>query len=707
MQLLGRLNQAALWRTLTRFDTAKIAPAIAIRNTVGVVIPLLAGVVLGNPSAGAVAALGSLNVAYSDSQAPFRSRARSMLQASALVGFAVTIGAISAENFAGAVSAVTLWAIVAGLMVVWGERAGNLGTTTLVTLVVFAARPLTPVEALESGLLAAVGGVLQTLLSIGFWPVHRYEPERRIIGALYGTLAALAKSPAGQDASPPGANQFADADSILATLGSDQHIEAERFIFLLSQAERIRLALLTLRRLRKRIGRDPEGSDAADLLEHILLASAAQIESIGAAIVSTTNAAITQEFSDAVAQFRRLDTARESAFLAAALRDAGQQIDALAGQIRAVAGEPVSAEGKRGTRTLEPQTSAWQLAKLRANLTFESTAFRHAMRLAVCVGLGEAIGRSIDLERTYWIPMTIAIVLRPDFTATFSRGILRIAGTLSGLLLATALFHFLPPGRFSEIALLTFFVFVLRWIGPANYGVFVTALSAFIVLFIAITGVSPRSVIAARAINTVIGGVVALLAYAIWPTWERTRAAPALGDLLAAYRGYFRAVIDAYSGVDGSGDRVDRARMKARLARSNAEALISRTAVEPGTSQERARLLRAMQASAHNFVRAVLAIESALDPEHATRPRPATLEFARDVEVTLQALADSLHSGKAPQHLSDLRLPDLREAHNRIIASTKMVTEQYTLINTETDRIVTNLNTLREKIAAYIASQRK
>jgi hypothetical protein len=54
-----------------------------------------------------------------------------------------------------------------------------------------------------------------------------------------------------------------------------------------------------------------------------------------------------------------------------------------------------------------------------------------------------------------------------------------------------------------------------------------------------------------------------------------------------------------------------------------------------------------------------------------------------------------------------LRLPDLREAHNRIIASTKMVTEQYTLINTETDRIVTNLNTLREKIAAYIASQRK
>jgi hypothetical protein len=58
-------------------------------------------------------------------------------------------------------------------------------------------------------------------------------------------------------------------------------------------------------------------------------------------------------------------------------------------------------------------------------------------------------------------------------------------------------------------------------------------------------------------------------------------------------------------------------------------------------------------------------------------------------------------------HASDSQLPDLREAHNRIIASTNMVTEQYTLINTETDRIVTNLNTLREKVAAYITSERR
>ena len=75
-------------------------------------------------------------------------------------------------------------------------------------------------------------------------------------------------------------------------------------------------------------------------------------------------------------------------------------------------------------------------------MTFESAAFRHAIRLAVCVALAAAVGRAVSWHRTYWLPMTVAIVLKPDFTATFSRGVLRVTGTLTGLAFATLLFHF-------------------------------------------------------------------------------------------------------------------------------------------------------------------------------------------------------------------------------------------------------------------------
>ena len=171
--------------------------------------------------------------------------------------------------------------------------------------------------------------------------------------------------------------------------------------------------------------------------------------------------------------------------LGAAIRDARRQTDALAGQIRAASR---LASGSLATETQAARSISWRrrfygrLAKLRANLSPHSTAFRHAIRLAVCVGIGDAIGRSITEQRTYWIPMTIAIILRPDFTSTFSRGVLRLAELRRPPSRHRALsFH--PAGIVADIAMMTVFAFLLRWIGPANYGIFVPAVSALIVLF--------------------------------------------------------------------------------------------------------------------------------------------------------------------------------------------------------------------------------
>src|SRR5258708_9963108 len=117
--------------------------------------------------------------------------------------------------------------------------------------------------------------------------------------------------------------------------------------------------------------------------------------------------------------------------------------------------------------------------------------------------------------------MTIVLVLKPEFAVTFSRGVLRIFGTLAGLLLATGLFHFLPIHTATEILLIGIFMFFARWIGPANYGIFGVAISALIVLLISISGIAPKEVIAARGMNTIIAGAFSLLAYTAWPNCEK------------------------------------------------------------------------------------------------------------------------------------------------------------------------------------------
>jgi uncharacterized membrane protein YccC len=451
---------------------------------------------------------------------------------------------------------------------------------------------------------------------------------------------------------------------------------------MMNQAERIRLSILNLGRLSRRIGREEEGKDAALALTHVLEAAGDWL-----------GTGHPEGFTEAARRFRKRDWGRSSKFFAALIRDAGHQVDSLGGQLRTSLGTiPRVSDLAELQEPWRLRFSGW-LAKLEANLSLDSTVFRHALRLALCLGIGDAAGRALSLQRTYWIPMTIAIVLKPDFTATFSRGVLRIMGTFAGLVLATALFHFVHTGVATDIALLAVFAFLLRWIGPANYGIFVIALSALVVLLIATTGVSPQEVIVARAINTAAGGALAMLAYAVWPTWERTQVGPVLAEMMETYRAYFGAVIRALAGESVAG--LDRIRIAGRRARSNAEASVDRLGGEPGVPASQLETLSAILVNSHSFVHAAMALESGLYRTQPVAMRPATADFAAKVDTVLAAIAESLRTGQPTPR----DLPDLREAHNHIIGSAEALTSRYNLVNVETDRIVTSLKTLLDYLS--------
>jgi uncharacterized membrane protein YccC len=295
--------------------------------------------------------------------------------------------------------------------------------------------------------------------------------------------------------------------------------------------------------------------------------------------------------------------------------------------------------------------------------------------------------------------MTIAIVLKPDFTATFSRGVLRLAGTFIGLVLATGLFHLLPASLGAHVALIAVFGFLLRWIGPANYGILVIAVTAMVVVMLAVTGVPPGEVMAARGLDTVAGGAIALLAYWIWPTWEQTQVSEGMAQLLDAYRNYFRAIRLGYLRTEASlAGELDRTRLAGRLARSNLEASIDRLSVEPGVPAASVNLLSGMLASSHRLAHAMMALEAGLSLSHPVPVRDTFRTLANHIELTLHSLAAALR-GSA---LSREELPDLREDHHALVGSGDSLTERYALVNVETDRITNSLNTLSEEVLKWL-----
>ena len=167
---------------------------MALRNAIGIAAPLAIGVALGNPAASTLAATGALNVSFSDGSDGYAQRAARMFTAAIVCSAAIVIGSLAGHDGMVAVAVATAWALVAGMLVAVGTTAGDIGLISLVTVVVFTARPMTMGDAVFSGLLALAGGILQTSLSLAFWPVRQDEPERRVIADVYEELARIASA---------------------------------------------------------------------------------------------------------------------------------------------------------------------------------------------------------------------------------------------------------------------------------------------------------------------------------------------------------------------------------------------------------------------------------------------------------------------------------------------------------------------------------
>ncbi len=705
----------SFWATLTRFDRTLLAPVMALRNALGVAVCLFTGLLFHNPPGGVMAATGALDTAFSDGSDPYVHRARRMLSAAFFVSLAVFAGRLCGHNHALTIALEFICALIAGLLVALGSTPSDIGTITLVTLIVFSATPASSFgKALTSGALALAGGILQTLFSLALWPVNRYAPESRALALLYDEMAHNAESANPATEAPPATDTILAARSALAGLDANRSVEAERYLALFGQAERIRLALLTLGRLHVRIGREPGTAAETEALASAFSLTSQILKSIAGSLTAGTKG---NPHADCIAELRNLaellrePAGRESTAVAAMRDDARWQLDALTGQL-ASALELAAHASLTGMREFERREAAqpWSLrlagvlAVLRANITPTSAAFRHAVRLALCVAITDTLTRALGWQRGYWAPMTVVIVLKPDFTTTFSRGVLRLAGTFAGLALATALFHALNPSTGVQAALLTVFMFLIRWIGPANYGLMVSALTALVVLLFALSGVPPNLVIAWRALNTVAGGAIALIAYRVWPTWERTLVPEALARMLDSYRAYFQVVRDGYIEADPSDpdllSRLDRARQAGRLARTNLEASVARLRAEPGFPAERLTMLNTILANGHRLIHAMMALEGGIFHSQPVPARPAFRAFANSVDATMYFLTAYLRG--TPVHPGDL--PDLREDHRALRHSGDPLAERYQLVNVETDRVTNSLNTLSLEIVHWVST---
>jgi uncharacterized membrane protein YccC len=296
------------------------------------------------------------------------------------------------------------------------------------------------------------------------------------------------------------------------------------------------------------------------------------------------------------------------------------------------------------------------------------------------------VSRIWNLPHGYWLPMTAAIVLRPDFAATFNFGLLRVVGTILGLLLTTALLHFTRHDFWTHLALMAALCMAFRYLATAHYGIAVAALTGTVVILLSFEGVNSGDAVMDRVINTALGSGMALLAYVAWPTWERGRARAALSELLSAYADYLRALA-----------RPDRreahreARTAVRTARTNAQASLERMRGEPATPVVLLELANNLFLNSNRLARTAMTLEALLHDCDNLPEQAEVTNFIEHAASNLHTLAVALRDNKVPPSTPDLRQLQRSLYTLLAMAEDKARAEQLGRIS---DRLVDNVNTL-------------
>ncbi|WP_146238938.1 FUSC family protein [Arthrobacter livingstonensis] len=695
-----------------RLDFSQSDPVVAARNALGVAVPLVIGIALGNVPIAVFGAVGALFASFADRPGSYRLRLVRMSATSLAVGIGGGLSVLCGHSVPLSLLLVAVFAFAAGMLLSLGANVAQVGIAGTAVAIVLNRFPLPPSGALGIASVIAAAGLVQSLLAIAGWPLHRHAPERAVLAELYAGLASRARS-AHPKMTAPGAGALLDkARQTITGFGHGHGPSMRSYRGLLDEAERIRLEVMALGYCLERFGRAAK-DEQYDAVQRLLREAGLALEAVsgslrkGTVFDDSVLAPVTDAaalVTDVMARYPDSPTGRFASLHARAL----------AGQLRACARmvTPGAVEGRMAEETARVGGVRMSLQApmdtIRANLRLDSAIFRHAIRLTVLVTATDWLARLLPgNDRGYWISLMVLLLLRPDFAATLHRTSSRLAGTLVGLGIGTAATFLVGPDNpYGLVALVLVFVFGVRISGAPNAFFMGIWTAAYLVALLDLAGIPAGAVALPRLLDTLVAGILAVAATVVWPAWERTYLPTRIAELLGAYRRYLLAITDP----EPNKERIDSSRIQARLARSNAQSSLERTQAEPVAGQARLFAGEGVLVQSHLLVQAAMVIDAArLSLRAGGQPVEGLMwqlgPFMADCAATLKVCETAAVHGAAPRGAVALRASYLALKETMERDPVQVETVQLAVLDAA-DRIANSLDTIthllreRDKAAA-------
>jgi uncharacterized membrane protein YccC len=582
------------------------------RAVLALAVPLAVGYAAGDITVGALISTGALPAVLSESAGPYRYRARRLGGATLAATAGYVVGLLTGGTPALSVPAVILVAAVSALISAAGSNASVAGLQMFVFCVLGTGQHATGVRVEILLGYFCLGAAWSLLVALVTWTVRATSAERSAVAHVYVELAAM----------------------LSATDEAVSRVARHRLTTAMNTAYD---QLLTARSWLS-------GRDAAyRQLLNLLSATTPAVE----ASVAMVNAG-RRVSGEVIDHFVALSAA---VLASQPLPESPPEPDDDADPLRAALYAGLVRIGKGDDRKRREQVPWYRrLRDWERSLASGPLTWIAAARLTLCVAIAEVVGLLVPLERSYWITLTVGIVLKPDFGSVFGRAVLRGIGTVVGVGIGAAVL--VAGGRgWILVALIAIFAGGVAVGKVRNYGILSAFVTPLIILQMDLANTASWNVVVARLVDTVLGCVIVLVfGYLLWPGSRRPQVGGRLADGLDAVAKYVEcALVEASSGDA----RLARSRARRGAYRSLADlrTAFQQVVVEPSANGRQAvawwPVIAAQERVADAVTEVGVTIGRGVPP-----PDPGDVEL---ITTALDELASSIREQRAPESVP---LPD-------------------------------------------------
>ena len=636
-----------------------------LRITIGVLLPSLLMAQLNHLAIGIDMSLGALCISVVDTPGPLTHKRNAMVISNLCVFLVAATTGFARLNIFTLGLEITIFSFLFSMFTVYGNRAASIGTGALLVMILMMDQAVKPAEVLGMSAIILSGGVWYMFFSLIFFGIRPYRAAQQTLGESIDDVAKFLRIKAAfylpdtdidENYRKLVSQQIKVSQSqdlvremlfksrlLVRESTSASRILVLTFVDLIDMYENIMATHYDYAYLREKFKSTGILPDIARIIEHM----ANEVDNAAFIVLSNSRYKHPVDFTPELEKLKlKIDTIGKDLEetsnivlkkILVNLRDMNQKITNIYNYYNSDSASLLfENRGKiEYSKFVTQQDYAPHI--FTDNLSFGSAAFKHALRVALVCLVGFITAKTISQgHHSYWILLTIIVILKPGFSLSKQRNYQRLIGTICGGIIGISLL-LLVHDKTEQFILLVLFMMGCYSFLRLNYIASVIFMTPYILILFSFLGVN--NIVEERIADTVIGSVIAFLAsYFIFPAWEFEQIHEDMRQVICANINYLVKIAESISGKTVDTTEYKLARKDVFVKSGNLSAAFERMTSEPKSKQKHVKEVHKFVVLNHILSSYIATVASELIGKKMRASQP---DIIRSIKKSLAILNDT------------------------------------------------------------------